>query len=101
MDGNWATALHLQGTIYPVNLELIVRGIFHSNPDNKSVYFNAKYVEEAVDVLQGTGRHVQHPGGFSARREQSRKQRSMTPFATPRSPPRRKAKKRSASSSSP
>ncbi|MFZ0959132.1 MAG: ABC transporter permease, partial [Candidatus Sulfotelmatobacter sp.] len=30
----------LQGTIYPVNLELYVRGIFHSNPDNKSVYFN-------------------------------------------------------------
>jgi putative ABC transport system permease protein len=43
----------LQGTIYPVNLELIVRGIFHSNPDNKSVYFNAKYVEEAVSFFKG------------------------------------------------
>ena len=43
----------LQGTIYPVNLELIVRGIFHSNPDNKSVYFNAKYVEEAVAFFKG------------------------------------------------
>src|SRR5246127_4857116 len=43
----------LQGTIYPINLELIVRGIFHSNPDNKSVYFNAKYVEEAVDFFKG------------------------------------------------
>jgi putative ABC transport system permease protein len=43
----------LQGTIYPVNLELIVRGIFHSNPDNKSVYFNAKYVEEAVPFFKG------------------------------------------------
>lgn len=43
----------LQGTIYPVNLELIVRGIFHTNPDNKSVYFNAKYVEEAVDFFKG------------------------------------------------
>jgi putative ABC transport system permease protein len=43
----------LQGTIYPVNLELIIRGIFHSNPDNKSVYFNAKYVEEAVDFFKG------------------------------------------------
>jgi putative ABC transport system permease protein len=43
----------LQGTIYPVNLELIVRGVFHSNPDNKSVYFNAKYVEEAVDFFKG------------------------------------------------
>ncbi len=43
----------LQGTIYPINLELNVRGIYHSNPDNKSVYFNAKYVEEAVDFFKG------------------------------------------------
>jgi len=43
----------LQGTIYPVNLELYVRGIFHSNPDDKSVYFNAKYVEEAVPFFKG------------------------------------------------
>lgn len=43
----------LQGTIYPVNLELNIRGIFHSTPDNKSVYFNSKYVEEAVDFFKG------------------------------------------------
>jgi len=43
----------LQGTIYPVDLELNIRGIFHSNPDNKSVYFNAKYVEEAVAAFKG------------------------------------------------
>ena len=43
----------LQGTIYPVNLELYIRGIFHSNPDNKSVYFNAKYLEEAVSWFKG------------------------------------------------
>ncbi len=43
----------LQGTIYPVNLELYVRGIFSSYPDNKSVYFNAKYVEEAVAWFKG------------------------------------------------
>jgi putative ABC transport system permease protein len=43
----------LQGTIYPVNLELNIRGIFHSNPDNKSVYFNSKYVEEAVSFFKG------------------------------------------------
>jgi putative ABC transport system permease protein len=43
----------LQGTIYPVNLELNIRGIYHSNPDNKSVYFNAKYVEEAVPFFKG------------------------------------------------
>jgi putative ABC transport system permease protein len=43
----------LQGTIYPVDLELYVRGIFTSYPDDKAVYFNAKYVEEAVDFFKG------------------------------------------------
>ena len=43
----------LQGTIYLVNLELNIRGIFHTNPDNKSVYFNSKYVEEAVSAFKG------------------------------------------------
>jgi putative ABC transport system permease protein len=43
----------LQGTIYPINLELYVRGIFTSYPDNKSVYFNTKYVEEAVSFFKG------------------------------------------------
>lgn len=43
----------LQGTIYPVNLELNIRGIFHSVPDNKSVYFNTKYVEESVSWFKG------------------------------------------------
>jgi putative ABC transport system permease protein len=45
--------IFIQGDIYPVNLELIIRGIFHSNPDNKSVYFNTKYVEEAVPWFKG------------------------------------------------
>ena len=43
----------LRGTIYPVDLELYVRGIFTSYPDNKSVYFNTKYVEEAVSFFKG------------------------------------------------
>ena len=45
--------ISIQGDIYPVNLELYVRGIFHSIPDNKSVYFNAKYIEEAVSFFKG------------------------------------------------
>ena len=45
--------IFIQGDIYPVNLELNVRGIFHSTPDNKSAYFNAKYVEEAVPFFKG------------------------------------------------
>jgi putative ABC transport system permease protein len=43
----------LKGNIYPVDLELYVRGIFTSYPDNKSVYFNTKYVEEAVSWFKG------------------------------------------------
>ena len=45
--------IFIQGDIYPVNLELNVRGIFHSDPDNKSVYFNAKYLEESVAFIKG------------------------------------------------
>jgi putative ABC transport system permease protein len=43
----------LQGTIYPVNLELTIRGIYHWPTPNKTVYFNAKYVEEAVSWFKG------------------------------------------------
>ncbi len=43
----------LQGTIYPVNLELTIRGIYHWPTTNKTVYFNAKYVEEAVSWFKG------------------------------------------------
>jgi putative ABC transport system permease protein len=43
----------IQGTIYPVDLELNIRGFYHRDPDFKSVYFNAKYVEEAVPLFKG------------------------------------------------
>jgi len=59
----------LQGTIYPVNLELNIRGIFHSVPDNKSVYFHTKYVEESVNWFKGQagtfGILVDSPGDVS------------------------------------
>jgi putative ABC transport system permease protein len=41
------------GDIYPVTLELYIRGIYHGDPDPKSLYFNAKYVEEAVSWFKG------------------------------------------------
>jgi putative ABC transport system permease protein len=44
----------LKGTIYPVDLELYIRGIFSSTPDDQAVYFNAKYLEEAVSFFKGT-----------------------------------------------
>jgi putative ABC transport system permease protein len=43
----------LMGTIYPVNLELTIRGIYHWPSANTTVYFNAKYVEEAVASFKG------------------------------------------------
>jgi putative ABC transport system permease protein len=43
----------LQGNIYPVNLELHIRGIYHGDPDPKSLYFNTKYVEESVSWFKG------------------------------------------------
>jgi putative ABC transport system permease protein len=42
------------GDIYPMTLELYLRGIYHGDPDPKSLYFNAKYLEEGVSFFKGT-----------------------------------------------
>ena len=44
----------LKGTIFPVNLELTVRGIYTAPVPDQSVYFNWKYVEEAVSTAKDT-----------------------------------------------
>ena len=43
----------LQGTIYPLDAELNVRGIYHVEPEAKSVYFHTKYLEESVGFFNG------------------------------------------------
>jgi putative ABC transport system permease protein len=43
----------LKGTIYPVDLELTIRGIYTAPEPTTSVYFNQKYVEEAVSFANG------------------------------------------------
>src|ERR1700722_15542136 len=43
----------IQGTIYPMNLELTIRGIFTAPQPTISVYFNQKYVEEAIPFAKG------------------------------------------------
>lgn len=43
----------LQGDIYPMRLELTLRGIFHATLPNDGLYFNWKYVEEAVSFTNG------------------------------------------------
>ena len=48
----------IQGDIYPVKLELTLRGIFTSAVPNNALYFNWKYVEEGVAFAKG------HAGTF-------------------------------------
>jgi putative ABC transport system permease protein len=43
----------IQGDIYPIRLELTLRGIFHAKLPNDSLYFNWKYVEEGVAFANG------------------------------------------------
>jgi len=43
----------LKGNIFPVDLELTVRGIFTSTNGFQAIYFNQKYVEEAVPYMKG------------------------------------------------
>lgn len=48
----------VQGDIYPVDLELTLRGIFHvpSNPaQERSLYFQKRYLEEALDTPGDVG----------------------------------------------
>jgi len=42
----------LMGTIWPPNLELTIRGIFNPPQPTQSVYFDRKYLEEAVPVMK-------------------------------------------------
>jgi putative ABC transport system permease protein len=43
----------LKGTIFPVNLELTLRGMFTAPQPTITLYFNQKYVEEAVAWAKG------------------------------------------------
>jgi putative ABC transport system permease protein len=42
----------ITGQIFPVNLELNIRGIFTAPENTQSLYFNQKYVEEAVSYMK-------------------------------------------------
>lgn len=45
--------IHLQGNIFPANLDLTLRAIYHRDPPQNALYFNAKYLEEAVPWFKG------------------------------------------------
>lgn len=51
----WTVGQHIViiGQIFPVNLELTIRGIFKAPDPTQSLYFNEKYVEEAVPYMKG------------------------------------------------
>ena len=43
----------LQANIFPTNLDLTIRGVYHRDPPQNGLYFNAKYLEEAVPWFKG------------------------------------------------
>ena len=43
----------IQGKIFPANLDLTIRAIYHRDPPQNSLYFNAKYLEESVSWFKG------------------------------------------------
>jgi len=45
--------IHLQANIFPTNLDLTIRAIYHRDPPQNSLYFNTKYLEEAVPWFKG------------------------------------------------
>ncbi len=42
--------LNITGKIFPVNLELTIRGIFTPPEQTQSIYFNKDYIDEAFPV---------------------------------------------------
>jgi putative ABC transport system permease protein len=53
---NWKIGDHiiLQGSIFPANLDLTLRGIYTIDPPNSALYLHAKYVEESVSWFKGS-----------------------------------------------
>ena len=53
---NWKIGDHiiLQGTIFPANLDLTLRGIYTIDPPSSNLYFHTKYLEESVDWFKDT-----------------------------------------------
>ena len=43
----------LEGTIFSVNPELTIRAIYHRDPPQNTLYFNAKYLEESLAWFKG------------------------------------------------
>ena len=46
--------IHLQGSIFPANLDLTLRGVYTIDPPTSGFFFHAKYLEESVDWFKDT-----------------------------------------------
>jgi putative ABC transport system permease protein len=53
---HWKIGDHifLQGTIFPANLDLTLRGTYTIDPPTSGLFFHAKYLEESVDWFKDT-----------------------------------------------
>ena len=53
---HWKIGDHiiLQGSIFPANLDLTLRGIYTIDPPSSNLYFHTKYLEESVDWFKDT-----------------------------------------------
>ena len=53
---HWKIGDHiiLQGTIFPANLDLTVRGMYTIDPPTSGLFFHTKYLEESVDGFKDT-----------------------------------------------
>ena len=53
---HWKIGDHiiLQGTIFPANLDLTVRGMYTIDPPTSGLFFHTKYLEESVDWFKDT-----------------------------------------------
>ena len=82
--------LNITGKIFPVNLELTIRGIFTPPDPTQSIYFNKDYIDEGFPKLKGRKDSSRfwpiRPNPFPAWRKPLTKS-----SATPTVPPRRRA----------
>lgn len=46
--------IHLQGTIFPTDLDLTLRGVYKIDPPTSGLFFHTKYLEESVDWFKDT-----------------------------------------------
>ncbi len=56
----------IKGTIFPLNLELTLRGIYTAPQNTQTLYFNNIYMDEGYARIKGSGRILWRAGRFSA-----------------------------------